>query len=305
MATVAMTLIFIMFSGCAGSSEEKQSISVNDEMYEMTEDAREEPSSGTAEYDKSEAEDRGADGQKDLSTPSVPEQPAEKIPSKIIKTADISYQVEKFNKSRKEILSIVNRFNAYVSSEDQNNDGYRLNNTLVIRTDSKVFDTLVEALMKEAIYVEYKRITAQDVTEEFVDVTARLKSKKEVEAQYLEILKKARSIDEILDVQQYLRQIREEIESFEGRLKYLNDRVAYSTITLKFYENLDVISRQPDRTFGSKIAEAFEWGWGGLKTFFLGIIYLWPLWIVLGITAWLLVFFLKRGRKRRKAKKSA
>jgi hypothetical protein len=238
-------------------------------------------------------------------TPPTDDQSQEKIPTKIIKTADISYQVEKFEQSRKTILAIVNKYKAYVSSEDQTNDGYRISNVMTIRVDAPVFDSLVDALMSESIYVEYKKISAMDVTEEYVDLTARLKSKKEVEAQYEAILKKANSINEILQVQQYLRTIREEIDSFEGRLKYMNDRVSYSTITLKFYEQLDNVSKQPDRTFGSRMGEAFSWGWNGLVNFFLGIIYLWPLWLILGFTAWLIVFLIKRGNRRRKAAKEA
>jgi hypothetical protein len=223
----------------------------------------------------------------------------------LLKTADISYQVESFEASRKAILAIVNRSKAVVSSENQTNDGYRLTNTTTIRVDAPNFDSLVEALMTESIYVEHKIINAEDVTEEFVDLTARMKSKKEVEAQYAEILKKARTINEILEVTEYLRAIREEIESVEGRLKYINDRVSYSTITLTYYETLDVVSQQPDRTFGSRMGEAFSWGWNGLVGFFLGIIYLWPLWLFMAAITWLVFYLVKRAGRRRKAAKEA
>jgi hypothetical protein len=305
LAIVAIVLLAAAFAACTGQASDKQ-LTEQEVLPGISEETfKYEAGDASAEFDKSSASDYDRRGAENLPSPPVPGEAGEKIPTKIIKTADICYQVEKFNKSRRQILDVVNRFHAYVSAENQSNDGYRINNTLVIRAESAIFDTLVEALMAEAIYVEYKQISVQDVTEEFVDVVARLKSKKEMEAQYFEILKKARSIDEILAVQQYLRVIREEIESFEGRLKYLNDRVAYSTITLRFYEKLDAISRQPDRSFGTKIAEAFSWGWSGLKTFFIGIIFLWPVWVILGITAWLLVFFIKRGRKKRRAKAAA
>jgi hypothetical protein len=229
----------------------------------------------------------------------------EQIPSKIIKSADISFQVEKYDESRKAILDIAKKFGARVSSENQVNDGYSISNTMMIRVEGTSFDSLVDALMTESIYIDYKNINAQDVTEEYVDLTARLKSKKDLEARYTEILKKANSVDEILEVQEYLGRIREEIESFEGRLKYMDDRVAYSTITLKFYEKLDNVSKQPDRTFGSRMEEAFGTGWNGLVSFFLGLIYLWPAWLILGFSAWLIVFLIKRGNRRRKAAREA
>ena len=233
-------------------------------------------------------------------TPPNPQVTVEQIPAKIIKSGDISFQVENYKKSRTNILGIVNKFGARVTTENQTNIDGNLSNTMTIRVEGSAFDSLVEALMKEAIFVDHMNINAQDVTEEYVDLQARLKSKKDLEAQYVEILKKATTINEILEVQQYLGQIREEIESFEGRLKYMEDRVAHSTITLTYYEKLDVVDRAPDRSFGSRLGEAFGWGWSGLVKFFLGLIYTWPIWVILGFGAWLTVFLVKRAKRKHK-----
>ena len=80
------------------------------------------------------------------------------------------------------------------------------------------------------------KIYVKDVTEEYTDVVIRLKNKKEAEKRFLEILKQTKTIKEILDVEEHLREIREEIESKEGRLKFLNDQVSYSTINLSIYQ---------------------------------------------------------------------
>ncbi len=280
-------------------SEQQQST----DYYTATEEVKE------AAMDALEAASQSGGGQKDRAgdpgSYNTPADSREQIQAKVIKTADISYQVEDFDESRRKILETVSRFRARVSSENQTNDGYRLSNTMVIRVEGGGFDSLVDALMTEAIYVEYKTVNAQDVTEEYVDLTARLKSKKELEARYSEILKKANTINEILEVQEYLGRIREEIESFEGRLKYMDDRVAFSTISLKYYEQLDNVSKQPDRTFGSRMEEAFGTGWNGLVTFFLGLIYLWPLWLIMGLLTWLVVFLVKRARRRRRTSKES
>jgi len=298
-----MLMSAVSFSGCGSKSDKVAEGIIQEKMEVYTNEESSADESGLQQK-------ATASGTTKFDAPTETEQiPAgqspEKIPSKIIKTADISYQVETFTDSRKAILAIVKKYNALVSGENQTNDGYRIRNTMTIRVDAPAFDSLVEELMTEAIYIEHKTINAEDVTEEFVDLTARMKSKKEVEAQYSEILKKARTINEILEVTEYLRAIREEIESVEGRLKYLNDRVAYSTITLTYYEQLDVVSRQPARTFGSRMGEAFSWGWNGLVGFFLGIIYLWPLWLIMGLTAWLVYRMVKRSSRRRKAAKEA
>ena len=222
----------------------------------------------------------------------------DQIPQKIIKTADLSYKVEKYNTSRSKILSIIKQHHAYVSSENQSSDEYRTNNSMVIRVNSSEFDALLDNLLKEAVFVDYKRINAEDVTEEFVDISARLKSKNDALLQYQVILKKANSIDEILDVQQYIRILQEEIESIQGRLKYLNNKVDLSTINLTFYEQGKIMPVQSE-SFGFKVRQAISYGWQGLIAFFVGLIYLWPLWIILVITLYLIRYFVKKARRKR------
>jgi hypothetical protein len=100
----------------------------------------------------------------------------EKIPSKIIKTADIKFQVKKYDDSRKKILDMVKQSGAYVQSENQTSSDKSVDNTIVIRIKSDGFDNLVEKLQEESIYTDSKRIVADDVTEQFVDIQARVKS---------------------------------------------------------------------------------------------------------------------------------
>lgn len=222
----------------------------------------------------------------------------EKVPNKVIKTADIKFQVDRFEKSRKVIIEKIKKFGAYVSAEDQSNNDYNITNTMTIRVDAALFDSLVDDLTLEASYVEYKKINAQDITEEYIDAQARLKSKKEVEAQYQEILKKANTIYDILQVQQHLRAIREEIESYEGKLKYYDNKVSLSTIYLTFFEKKDNIISEPGRSFGGRLSNAFESGWSGILTAFVGFIYLWPLWFFLGISAFIIILIIKKIKRK-------
>jgi len=225
----------------------------------------------------------------------------EKVPSKIIKTADIRFQVKKYDESRNKILALVKQSEAYIQSENQTNYNTSIENIIVIRVKSDGFDKLVDQLILESIYTDSKKIVADDVTEQFVDIQARLKSKKEVEIQYLELLKKAKTIYEILQVQQYIRTIREEIDSFEGRLKYMNDRSAYSTINLTFYEKIPVTyAPSPEKSFLNRVNKAFSGGWDALLTFFVVIIALWPLWLIAGLTLFIVIRIIRRRRRNKK-----
>lgn len=291
--------IFLQLSSC-GSAEKKEQAPVTEQKTKtadkdyILQNTNEEyaPEASLTDENKAPAANQ---------TP-VPKE-TENIPQKIIKTADVSYQVADYEASRLKILNIVSVNKGWVTSENQTGNDYQITNDMIIRVGSDNFDKLLEELLKEAQYVDFKKINAEDVTEEFVDITARLKTKKEVMAQYQTILKQARTIHEILEVQQYIRTLQEEIESLEGRIKYLNNRASYSTVNLTFYEKNENMPVQT-KTFGSRTKEALAWGWHGIVAFFIAIIYLWPFWIVLGIGLYLMVYFIRRAR-RKKTKKQA
>jgi hypothetical protein len=117
------------------------------------------------------------------------------------------------------IDSLIKKHKAYVSSEDENNSSYSISNTIIIRVPAENFEKLLSDLEGEATDFESKSINTSDVTEEFIDILKRLENKREAEAQYLKILKDARTISEILAVNEHIRVIREEIEAKEGRLR--------------------------------------------------------------------------------------
>ena len=223
----------------------------------------------------------------------------EKISPKIIKTADIRYRVDDYKKSRAAIGAIIAAHGAYIASEREANDAYTLSNTLIIRMESGSFDKLVEALVQGAAYLNYKNISVQDVTEEYVDMTLRLKTKRAVADQYEALLKRAGSISEVLEVERELRQVREEIESTEGRLRYLSNQVAYSTITLNIYQNLE---HAPDTEIGfwAQVRDGLAGGWTAVCYIAIAIAYLWPLWVVVAIVVWLI----RRAVRKHRAKKA-
>ncbi|MGB1243470.1 MAG: DUF4349 domain-containing protein [Chitinophagales bacterium] len=218
-----------------------------------------------------------------------------KIKPKIIRDATVSLQVENYKESRKAIDVAISTAEAYITLEDESKSGYSWKNNLVIRVSSQKFDVLLEALEKTAIYTDHKRINAKDVTAEFIDIEARLNNRKQVEKRFQEILQQAKSIKEILEVENEIRKIREEIDASEGRLKYLRDQVSFSTINLTYYEKLDY-EAAPERSYFTKITRAIGEGWEGFLEFTIAVMYAWPFWIGLGIVTW----FLRRWWGNRK-----
>jgi hypothetical protein len=184
-----------------------------------------------------------------------PQAPTPKVGLKIIKTASLRFQVKDYHQSRTAIVNLVNKNNAYLASENEENNYDNIQNTMAIRVPINRFDLLLDDLVKESSHLENKTVNAQDVTAEFIDTEARLKAKKAVEQRYMAILKQAQSVKDILEIEGQLGTIREDIEATEGQLKYLNDQVMYSSISLVFYQPLQRLP-EPESGFWYSIGTA-------------------------------------------------
>ncbi len=250
--------------------------------------AKEMEKSANATY-LDESDDRAAVSSTEYSE-DIPEPEA-----KIIKTGDIKIEVEDYTVSIKEIKAIISKFNGTIMSENESSYSYGIENYLTIQVKSNLFDSLLNCITFQQKVIS-KDVSAQDVTEEFVDIVTRLKSKKEVRDRYSDLLKQARTINEIVTVEEQLRRIQEEIEAKEGRLKYLNSRTKFSTINLTVYQ-YDSNLYEPG--FFSKIGKALSGGWNGFKWFIIGILYIWPFWlIVAAVLIWLRCYLRKRKAKK-------
>jgi hypothetical protein len=213
-------------------------------------------------------------------------------PRKLIREADIRFETNHVDEALKYIHTLVNHNKAYISEENQNGYENQTGYDLVIRVPEKNLDTLISAILHfEGISkLENKSIRMQDVTEEFVDIEARMKVKKETEQKYFELLKKAKNLEETLSVERQLSDLRAEIESLEGRMKYLNNRVDMSTLRVSFYEKQKYSSN-----FVSGFVKALRQGWQVFLYVITGLAYLWVLILVA-----LAVFILLRWNRKQK-----
>ena len=115
---------------------------------------------------------------------------------------------------------------------------------------------------------------------EYTDHKIRLENKIAYLNKYKEILKKAKSVKDILEVQDNIRYIEVEIESKKGRLKYLNDQIGYSTLQLTVYQDTSIDSAN-SLGFGSRLFDAIDYGASLFSEFVIGIVSLWPVIVVL------------------------
>ena len=224
---------------------------------------------------------------------------AKPIERKIIRNANVNFQVEEIGPSAKRIETAVKAFNGIITSSTESRRGNDLRHHLTVRVPAAQLDTFLVVLLKESIFTERKTITAEDVTKRYVDLEARIKAKKITEEKYLEILKKARNIEEVLKVEEQLGLMREQIETREAELRELKNDVAMSTVNASFYQTVEGVNA-PDKPFYAKIWNSFAEGFDLLSGVFLGLFYLLPVAIVFGGIGWFLIRWLRKRRKNAK-----
>lgn len=219
---------------------------------------------------------------------------------KIIKSANARYKVENVKTATRKIKRIAQSYGAYISDLRFENNLYQKENRFTIKIPQQHFDTMMDSIGFMVEFVEYENITTKDVTEEYIDIQTRLETKKEVKARYEMILRKnAITVEDILTTEDKLRIIQEEIESAQGRLKYLTNKVSYSTIQIDLYETV-AYKEEPEsysKTFFAKGKEGLTYGWHIIESLILALIYVWPL-VIIGTV---LFFVIRKKIRKRKA----
>ena len=213
---------------------------------------------------------------------------------KLVKNGIIEFETADIDKTKSQITVAVSANKGYVSSDQENKMADKRNYTLVVRIPSSKFDTFLASATKGVLYFDRKQINVKDVTAEYSDHETRLKTQKEIEARYLQLLNRASTVKDILEIEKELGTIRTEIESAEGRLNLLKDEIGYSTLEINFYK----VSSTPS-LFSYQIKSAFIKGWENLLGFVLNVIDYWPF-VLLGTGLW---FAVTRFRRRRRAVK--
>lgn len=215
---------------------------------------------------------------------------------KIIKTAHLSFETDDVNATHQKILQLASQYRGLVQRDNSGKSYNRIFRTLTVRIPTENFQPFLDDISKGVDYFDQKQITRQDVTEEFVDLQARLKTKRELEKRYLQLLQKANNVKDMLDIERELANIREEIEARQGRLQYLQNQVSMSTVHLEFYKT--TAETGITQSYGQKIKNALRGGWNGVSVVFLGFLYLWPLFVFVVILVAIIRFFLKRRKKK-------
>jgi hypothetical protein len=217
---------------------------------------------------------------------------------KVIKSGNIGLNVDELESARHLIDSLVLYFGGYYANESFNDFDHQAMYYLTARVPASSFEPFIEGIETAGFRVTDKNISARDVTEEYIDLEMRLANRRRYLERYNDLLKQATTIKDIIDIEESTRKLEEEIESAEGRLKYLTSQIDYSTLYITLIQDKEFRFRPERRNgFFERLKQSLSGGWFGLIDFSLFIIRLWPFWIILIAAIALYKKIVKRRKK--------
>ena len=196
---------------------------------------------------------------------------------KIIRTGNIRIESKELKEAKSAIDQIVKKYDGYYENEVLKNYDYRQKYSLRLRVPSEKFALLVNEVENVEGEILEKHIEARDVGEEYLDLEIRLDNNKAYLTRYQNMLNKAVSIKDMVEIQEKIRQIELLIDSNKGRLMYLNDQTSYSTLNIQLSSKpIEQIAAAPPSYF-DELKGSFGNGLYGVRSFSLFIVNFWPI----------------------------
>lgn len=219
-------------------------------------------------------------------------------PRMIIRTGTATVEVDRLEPAIARLQQLAQQVGGYVAnSAVQGGSQHAREASLELKVPANRWDQVMAGL-RPLGKLEAQGTATEDVGEEFVDVSARVANSRRLEQRLVELLgTRTGKLEDVLAVERELARVREEIDRFEGRLRYLRTRVGMSTLTVRLHEPVSVIGGRPG---GNPLTRALRDAWDNFVGFVAGLIamlgWLLPLAAVLGAVAWLFRRFVRWPR---------
>ncbi|MFV8829093.1 DUF4349 domain-containing protein [Alkalihalobacterium sp. APHAB7] len=294
---IAILGISIVLSAC--SSNEYQIMSEDSGGMDMV--AEEASYSGVA--------NRGMTSEKEMieDTPASNDEPLSGATSErmVIYNAHLSLEVNDYHQSEAAIQDRVRGLGGFVIESSIYRSGeQQLHGNLVVKVPQKHFQAFLDDVESESVKVNERMISGNDVTEEYVDLESRLRSKRVVEKRLLAFMEAAENTEDLLKISSDLAKVQEEIERTLGRMNYLEKNVEFSTVTLYLQENkvnVPSIQGSNDLNTWEKSKSLFMASINNTITLFSGFIVLLiglsPIFIPVTIIALFIIYKLRKRPK--------
>lgn len=291
---LALALIFFVFAGCEKQLTDKEQSPLPNTTTNM-------PGQTKGEETKKDVKSTGVNMDQLTNKVQDDKIPEVKQQRMIIRTGTMNLEVDKFEEAEAKLNESVKKLGGYVSNSTSNqySTGKKYG-SLTLKVPADKFDALigeVSGLGK----VMSQNVNASDITEEYVDLEARLKTQKELEERLIKLLNdKASRLTEVIEVEEKLASVRQKIESIEGRMKLLKSQSDLSTLTVSVYEP-SLLDTSSGGGFFYELGQAVKKGLKGftnvLAYSITALIALIPIFIFIFVIVWLIRKFFFRKKK--------
>lgn len=295
----AVILLFILLlAGCSGgmSKEERKSASdMGAKTESMDNSANEDVALSNGEEDSASASDKEK-------AKTNAEAAVERM---VIYNAEMNLRVKNFEKARNALEQKAKSYKGYiVNSSSSRYDGEQQSGTMTFRIPQEHFQAFLTDAEGLSVQVYNRQVSGEDVTEEYVDLESRLKSKRTVEARLLDFMKQAQKTEDLLKISSDLANVQEEIEQVLGRKKFLENQSALSTVTISLEENNVSVPKIDNENLNTwqKIKKQFAENinillsaGSGIIVFLIGNL---PILLIVGFIVLAIIFFARKYARR-------
>ena len=294
-----ITSLLLLLAACSASDSASESASESKSSYE-SDNSSNDMATGDTGSTEAEAQSEKVSAEESESSP------VETV-RMIIHNAKLSVNVKELDVAQSNIEKKVEEFGGYiVESNVYQEDEQTSRGSMIVRIPEKHFENFLTEAEGQAAKILERKVTGQDVTEQYVDLESRVNSKRAVEARLLEFMGNAEKTEDLLKISSDLAKVQEEIEVMVGKMKFLQNQTSFATIELTMYENRVIVpvvdskelntwdktKKQLATSTNSLLATG-----SALIVFFIGNV---PVLFILGVIGYVVYFIIRRRLRSEK-----
>jgi hypothetical protein len=290
---IALVVLILFLAACSSNSKSEES--------KMSSDSSAKLDSGQAGIEEKSQVSFNNNAKQEESAPTE----LEVSNQMVIYQADLQLRVKKFEQTLQNLEKQVVKYGGYISESNVSKDGVeQVSGRITVRIPQKNFQAFLHDAEGQAAEVLQRNITGTDVTEEYVDLDSRLKSKRVVEERLTSFMKSAQKTEDLLKISADLAVVQEEIETIQGRMKFLENQTSLSTVQISLFENKVIVPNLEDENLNTwdktkkqfmKSTNMLLTAISGLFVFIVGNI---PILVILAVAAVFMYLFIKKTRNR-------
>lgn len=209
---------------------------------------------------------------------------------KVMKNGFLDIRVESADWTIEQVRIIANEKGGSVFSSSFSHDTSQVRTgSVTVKVPVERFEETLSALKKVAAVVTSESVSGSDVTDQYIDLSARIKNKKAAEESLQALLGRAEKISDVIEITNTLANIRSEIESLEGQLRYLDSQTDMASITLSITEDTKVVSDpnfRPGQTFKESLAALLQTLGQFVKGIIMFLVAGVPILLIYGLLLW-------------------